>query len=213
MFKGPEYWVFDPSGTSIKHQADCKWNGLLESSLLPNCACDCAVDLNSKNWKFVSLSYEITSGTFSSFGTVVRMQVVDNRKENLYLTKVFTVSTQVTETESFIHKFGRSLKVGSKFQYRILSIVNGLIGITDKRFNEFPYGKVTSSSKTHSKIYSCPSFDNMKVICTTAMQMQQLQIPYPIIVQHKNKGCKCDSKGVFQRLLFEKMYMSVRIGL
>ena len=213
LFKGPGYWVFDPSGTSIKHKVDSKWNGLFESSLLPNCACDCSVDLNSKNWKFVSLSYDIISGIISSFGTVVGIQVVDNRKENLHFTKVFTVSTQVTETQSFIHKFGRSLNVGATFNYRIPSIVNGSIGITNKRFHKFPYGRVISSSRTHSKIYSCPSFDNMKVTCTTTIQMQQLEVPYTMIVQHKYKSCKCDSKGIFQRLLFEKMYMSVRIGL
>ena len=214
LFKGPEYWIFDPSGTSIKHRADRKWNGLLEGSLLPNCACDCTVDLNSRNWKFVSLSYDIISGTISSLlGTVVGIQVVDNRQENLHHTKVFSVSTQVTETQSFIHKFGRSLKIGSKFKYKIPTIVNGLISITDKRVYKFPYGKVKSSSKPYSKIYSCPSFDNMKVTCTTTMQMQQLEVPYTMIVQHKYKGCKCDSKGIFQRMLFERMYMSVRIGL
>ena len=32
LFKGSEYWVFDPTGTSIKHQADRKWIGLLQPS-------------------------------------------------------------------------------------------------------------------------------------------------------------------------------------
>ena len=32
LLKGSEYWVFDPTGTSIKHQADRKWNGLLQPS-------------------------------------------------------------------------------------------------------------------------------------------------------------------------------------
>ena len=214
LFKGPEYWVFDPSGMSIKHRVDNKWNQLLESSLLPNCACDCTVDLNSRKWKFVSLSYDITYGTISSLlGTVVGTQVVDNSKKNLHLTKVFTVSTQVNETQSFIHMFGRSLKVGSNFKYWIPSIVNGLIHTTEKRFHKFNYGKVNSSSKTHSKIYNCPSFDKMKVTCTATVQMQKLEVPYTMTVRHKNKGCKCNSKGVFQRSLFEKTYMSVKIGL
>ena len=85
-------------------------------SLLPNCACDYTVDLNSRNWKFVSLSYNIISRITSSLlGTVVGIHVVDNRKKKLHLTKVFTVSTQVNETQLFFRKFGRSLKVGSKF--------------------------------------------------------------------------------------------------
>ena len=212
LFKGPEYWVFDPSGTSIKYRVDNKWNQLLESSLLPNCACDCTVDLNSKKWKFLSLSYDImiTYATISSLlSTVVGLPVVDDRKKNLHLTKMFTVSTQVTERQSFIHIFGRSLKIGSNFKYWIPSIVNGLIDIADKRFHKFNYGKINSSSKAHSKIYSCPSFDNKKVTCTTTVQIQKLEVPYTMILRHKNKGCK----GVFQRLFFEKMYISVRIGL
>ena len=53
----------------------------------------------------------------------------------------------------------------------------------------------------------------MKVTCTTTVQMQKLEVPYTMTVRHKNKGFKCNSKGVFQRSLFEKMYMSVKIGL
>ena len=34
-------------------------SGLDFFSLLPNCGCDYTVDLNSRNWEFVSLSYDI----------------------------------------------------------------------------------------------------------------------------------------------------------
>ena len=212
LLKGDNYWRFDGEKSLIRkifHKGN--WDGLLEN-LLKDCPCDCDHCCNEK-WKLQGIKYHIVSASVVySPPEILGIQVVDNRDGSGIPSIEFTVSKSVTETEIFTNTVGASLTVGTVFNVGVPIISDGKISTSLTRSYVHSSGKEKSVRKTISATYTCPGVPGKRKTCKSTLSMSRMDVPYTMILRHEDKGCTCESKGVFKKLAVSRMTLHVEEG-
>ena len=214
IFKRFTYWRIN-THKEIEGTAPVSvgWVGLLNSALFPECACDCMDGPNRVFWKLEKVNFEVEYGHTKLLQELeVIKHVIDLRNGNPEVQKEFTASKNIVETESFNHSTGIALVRGSRFKTTVPHSKNGKIDLIAGGISEFMFGPRKETSTEISKVFTCPSFTDMKVTCRVTLQMQELIVPYVMTLRHIDKNCTCISRGSYSKISFSHMYLSVNQG-
>ena len=212
IFKRFTYWRINThkqiEGTS---SVPTGWVGLLDSTLFPDCACDCMDGPNRVSWRFEKVNFEVEFGHTKLLQELeVTKHVIDLRNGNPEVQKEFMASKNIVETESFNHSTGIALV--SRFKTTTPHSKNGKIDLIARGISEFILGSQKETSTEKSKVFTCPSFANMKVTCIVTLQMQELIVPYTMTLRHIDENCTCVSRGSYTKISFSHMHLSVNQG-
>ena len=175
------------------------FKGLFDSTLLPYCGCSCMSGVQGGNWEFESIQYHIGQSKIHLLPpTEVGKKVIDNVGGSQIPSIEFTVSTSVTETQSFTHATGLSLTLGTEFNCGIPTLTGSTISVDGTVSYNFLYGKERSSTTIKEAKFTCPAAGGKITTCTTTLRMQQINVPYTMTLRHNKKECKCTAEGTFR---------------
>ena len=210
LLKGNKYWRLESDGQIVQGVTLKGWKGLLESDLLPDCACDCNSGIIVGKWEFVSIKFDTNGGQVRfSPPAVVGKKVINNLKGTQSPSIAFTVAKEVVERESFSHTAGASLTVGTEFKTGVPIVAEGKVKVEFTVSYQFQYGKEKEKKTTKSATFRCPAGPKLKVTCLVTLSTQEMSVPYTMKLRHKQRGCECFSNGTYDKISATNMHMEI----
>ena len=125
-----------------------EWFTVHPQACLNNVNCDCSKEILADDYELLEMKYHQQGSAATTFRPErIGYQHIDNRDSSVEQSTKFSVSESVTETTSFTHTAGASVKVGTEFSSGIPCLAAGKISVEVTASYKFAAGTKRSETK------------------------------------------------------------------
>ena len=191
------------------------WRKLSSSMLLPKCNCDCSnLKSDDSDWvvadrnsiKFETDKGEVIPGERIEMGS----QEIDDRHGMASSTEDyadFTASKTLTYSKSFQTSGGITLSLGAEFTAGVPGLAEGKVSTSLETSVSFSSTAENTETETVEQGFRCHGIIGIKVRCEVTSQKKTLRVPFTMKLRHKQKGCICETSGIYVSNTYEAMTM------
>lgn len=160
-----------------------------------------------EQWQVTGIEYHENKGSMNQHPVAAASKIVDNLHGEAEVTPTFSITTEVTEEESFSHTAGAALETGATFSVGVPVVTSAEISTSLTLSYEHSFEKTTSKTEARTSTLPCPAPPHRYVICEGMINVVKISVPYTMTLKHKTLGCTCQSQGMYKNVHHTSIYL------